>query len=379
MTTPIAKPALNPDHHFKKGWPDDELWWDYWKAVLAADDFKVSQLVKTSGSFRLPVDPLVFSIGTDPIHPGSLPAAPAPYGAESEELKQQFGELLEFEAHRDTPLADLPEHFPLGLRKMSRWLPPMVPVYAPGVDYMAEQEEYDHIASGGAVQARDVWRGVENRSDGLTPRAVGFKKIETIRDLVAYVHNDPPEEGWFIAVMELKKLGCPMAPPRELQFLGSQAATSTSGPIWAKGIMGEVLRLTGLFTFRAKYEYMLLRPEEYGDRIAGRLLSQAYPEGSPMHPSYPSGHSCFALAMKYVILFLYDPNFVLPDGTTVEYQAELLADNIGFARCAAGVHYRQDHEGCEAVVEAIARFVTRQCSNGTLFPAKDVYGLLEKP
>lgn len=43
------------------------------------------------------------------------------------------------------------------------------------------------------------------------------------------------------------------------------------------------------------------------------LLSQAFPEGSPAHPAYPTEHGTVAGACITVLKFFFDRNFVIPD------------------------------------------------------------------
>ena len=43
------------------------------------------------------------------------------------------------------------------------------------------------------------------------------------------------------------------------------------------------------------------------------LLSQAFPEGSPTHPSYPTGHGTVGGACITVLKFFFDGNFVIPN------------------------------------------------------------------
>lgn len=89
------------------------------------------------------------------------------------------------------------------------------------------------------------------------------------------------------------------------------------------------------------------------------LLPQAYPEGSPTHPSYPAGHACVAGACVTVLKALFNESFVIPNPVvatnrgrdlnpyigqdlTVGGELNKLANNISLGRDAAGVHYRQD-------------------------------------
>jgi hypothetical protein len=143
-----------------------------------------------------------------------------------------------------------------------------------------------------------------------------------------------------------------------------------------------------------------LRPEELGGRVhnarAGRaryplhpdlldspvldlvqratgtwLLPQAYPEGSPIHPSYPSGHAAVAGACVTVLKAFFDESFPIDDPvvatadgrsllpyheTTLTVGGELdkLASNIAFGRNAAGIHWRSDASAGLRLGEAVA-------------------------
>jgi hypothetical protein len=43
------------------------------------------------------------------------------------------------------------------------------------------------------------------------------------------------------------------------------------------------------------------------------FLSQAFPEGSPSHPAYPTGHGTVAGACITVLKFFFDGDFVVPN------------------------------------------------------------------
>jgi membrane-associated phospholipid phosphatase len=101
------------------------------------------------------------------------------------------------------------------------------------------------------------------------------------------------------------------------------------------------------------------------------LLPQAYPEGAPQHPAYPSGHSVLAGAAVTVLKTFFaddrltdlfadseaelrqppgpDDDEPVPydgpdaDDLTVHSELNKLADNVGTARIWAGVHYWSDH------------------------------------
>src|SRR5256714_14396179 len=89
------------------------------------------------------------------------------------------------------------------------------------------------------------------------------------------------------------------------------------------------------------------------------FLSQAFPEGSPTHPAYPTGHGTVAGACITVLKFFFDADFVIPnpvvpsnDGQTllpytgsdagqitVGGELNKLANNVSFGHGVhAGIH-----------------------------------------
>ena len=99
--------------------------------------------------------------------------------------------------------------------------------------------------------------------------------------------------------------------------------------------------------------------QETKDRFDSYLLPQAYPEGSPVHPSYPAGHATFSGACITMLKAFFDESWVIPNpmrvnnnGTellnyngpslTVGGELNKLASNIALGRDIAGVHYRSD-------------------------------------
>lgn len=108
------------------------------------------------------------------------------------------------------------------------------------------------------------------------------------------------------------------------------------------------------------------------------LLSQMYPEGSPAHPSYPSGHATGAGACVTIIKAIFNdttkintkltpskPNPADPtelvalsgegeNDMTVGGELDKLASNIAIARNFSGVHWRSDAEQGILLGEAVA-------------------------
>jgi membrane-associated phospholipid phosphatase len=97
---------------------------------------------------------------------------------------------------------------------------------------------------------------------------------------------------------------------------------------------------------------------EVHNRFGTYLLPQAYPEGSPAHPSYPAGHAVFSGACATMLKAFFNEALALPSpvvadatgaallpyaGTlTVGNELNKLAANIAIGRDAAGVHWRSD-------------------------------------
>ncbi len=102
------------------------------------------------------------------------------------------------------------------------------------------------------------------------------------------------------------------------------------------------------------------------------LLPQAFPEGAPLHSSYPGGASVTAGASVTILKALFDENYVIPNPVvpdpkdptklipyegpplTVGGELNKLAANIGLGRDSAGIHWRTDAAASLALGEAIA-------------------------
>jgi len=103
------------------------------------------------------------------------------------------------------------------------------------------------------------------------------------------------------------------------------------------------------------------------------LLSQAFPEGSPTHPAYPTGHGTVGGACITVLKFFFDGNFVIPDPVvptsdglslvpytgsdklTVNGELNKLGHNVTFGHgIHAGIHWRSDSDTSLLLGEAVA-------------------------
>jgi hypothetical protein len=105
------------------------------------------------------------------------------------------------------------------------------------------------------------------------------------------------------------------------------------------------------------------------------LLSQAFPEGSPTHPAYPTGHGVVGGACITILKFFFDGNFVIPNPQVVADNGLLLSDytgpdadqltvngelaklghNVSFGHGThAGIHWRSDTDTSLLLGEAVA-------------------------
>lgn len=113
------------------------------------------------------------------------------------------------------------------------------------------------------------------------------------------------------------------------------------------------------------------------DKYGTYLLPTATPNGSPLHPTYPAGHSVMAGAAVTMLKAFFNGDFVIPDpvmpnedGTelvpyeggqlTIEGELNKLASNISLGRDVAGVHYRTDGDLGMAVGEEYAISILRE-------------------
>ncbi|MGA9721422.1 MAG: phosphatase PAP2 family protein [Candidatus Binatus sp.] len=220
-----------------------------------------------------------------------------------------------------------------------------------------------------------------------------LRYLRTARDLAEYVHNDVLYQEYLNAALMLLKMGAPLNsgnpyPPS----LKSETGFITFGFPMVEVLVAEVItRAIKNAWFQKWFVHRMARPEETAGLVHFTLTGQksypldpsvlnskaaaavfarngnyfiplSYPEGCPLHPSYPSGHATAAGAAVTVLKWFFDETFVIPnplvptsDGLgvmpypggdagqiTVGGELNKLASNVGFGRVDSGIHWRQD-------------------------------------
>lgn len=239
-----------------------------------------------------------------------------------------------------------------------------------------------------------------------------LRYIRNGRDLSQWVHMDVLYGAYFNAMNILMTtptnstqnagIGCPLSINNPYRSPNSssvnQVGFGTFGAPHLSTILAEVSqRALKMAWFQKWFVQKRLRPEALGGLIynernniaqyglnkdyltssyfsqpnSNYLLEQAFPEGSPLHPSYLAGHSSVAGACVTILKAWFDCEFEIPnpkvpnsDGTalvdydgvplTVGGELNKLVSNIGLGRNFAGVHYYSDMYQSTLLGEEIA-------------------------
>jgi hypothetical protein len=200
--------------------------------------------------------------------------------------------------------------------------------FQPNQEFMTSESTYQNIQNGGA-------------SEGPVIDDPTFRYIRNGRDLAAYTRVDVLFQGYFTAFLVLAGLGA--APNPGSPYIGSltQKAFATLGGPDAAGTLCEMAtRALKASWFHKWIKDMRMRPEEYGGLVHARktgaspmpqaaadlhpdvlnsaalpivfsqfgtyLLPQPFPEGSPTHPCYPTGHGTVGGACTTALKFFFN-------------------------------------------------------------------------
>ncbi len=267
--------------------------------------------------------------------------------------------------------------------------------YLPDIDYMANFDDWLTVQNG----------DVTGLQDQIDPQ---LRYLRNGRDLAAFTHVDVLYQAYFTAFLVLNTIGASLNPgnpyidsPTENGFgtFGGPDFAATLGEVATKALnavwyqkwfvhlrprpeaIGGIVHL--IKTGQANLTDVTLSPvilnsqglQQSFDKYGTWLLSQAFPEGSPMHPSYPTGHGTVAGACITVLKFFFDGNFVIPnplvpsnDGfsllpytgpdagkLTVNGELAKLGHNVSFGHgIHAGIHWRSDTDTSLLLGEAVA-------------------------
>ena len=267
--------------------------------------------------------------------------------------------------------------------------------YASGVDYMTDPTTFQQVQNG-------IDTGLRNQLDPQ-PRY-----IHDGRGLGAFTHVDVLYQAYFTAYMVLGTIGAPVNPGNP--YVGSRTQNgfgTFGGPDFAAAITAVAGLAINNVWYQKWYIHLRHRPESGGailrqiltgnggtidatlndnvlnslavqssfNRYGDYFLSQAFPEGSPTHPAYPTGHGTVAGACITILKFFFDGDFVIPnpvvpssDGLsllpytggdagqiTVNGELNKLANNVSFGHgIHSGIHWRSDTDSSIKLGEALA-------------------------
>jgi hypothetical protein len=267
--------------------------------------------------------------------------------------------------------------------------------YLPGIDYMTSFSDWLTVQNGNVT-------GLENQIDPvLRYRRMG-------RDLAAFTHLDVLYQAYFTAFLVLSSMGVPLNPGNPYVASKRENGFGTFGPPDFAGTLTEVAtKALNAVWYQKWFVHLRPRPEAAGGLVhlvkSGQgaetdvqpshvvlnsvglqqsfnkygtwLLSQAFPEGSPMHPAYPTGHGTVGGACITLLKFFFDGNFAIPnpvapasDGLslvpytgsdagqlTVNGELNKLGHNVTFGHgIHAGIHWRSDSDTALMLGEAVA-------------------------
>lgn len=267
--------------------------------------------------------------------------------------------------------------------------------YVAGIDYMTDPATFQQVQNG-------IDTGLRNQLD---PQA---RYLHNGRGLATYTHLDVLYQAYFTAYLVLNTLRVPRNPGNPYAHSRTQNGFGSFGqPDFAATVAAVAGFALNCVWYHKWYVHLRHRPESggaivrqiltgRGRTLDGRLnrnilnslavqrsfntygdyfLSQAFREGSPTHPAYPTGHGTVAGACITILKFFFDGNFVIPnpvvpssDGLsllpytggdagqiTVNGELNKIAHNISFGHgIHAGIHWRSDSDSSIQLGEALA-------------------------
>lgn len=266
--------------------------------------------------------------------------------------------------------------------------------YLPDIDYMTSFMDWLTVQNGN-------YTGLQNQIDPV------LRYRRNGRDLAAFTHVDVLFQQYFTALLVL--LGtAPLNPGNPYVNSKVENGFGTFGAPDFAATLGEVAtKALNTVWYQKWFVHLRPRPEAIGgivhliqtgqgsltnvtlsptilnsqglqqsyNKYGTWLLSQAFPEGSPVHPAYPTGHGTVAGACITVLKFFFDGTYLMlnplapsSDGLslvpytgsdagqiTVNGELNKLGHNVTFGHgIHAGIHWRSDSDTSLLLGEAFA-------------------------
>jgi hypothetical protein len=221
----------------------------------------------------------------------------------------------------------------LGVQPMGQQMVRLLSVSQGGADYLTNPVEYLSVESGFPPSFSLQFDPVN-------------RHMRMGRDMASYTHVDALHQAYFVATLILAEIGAPCNPGNP--YIGSRTQHGfgtfggpQGGPVDAVGTIPEMAtRALKAAWFHKWIVNLRQRPEEVGALVHARLtnqnpmpqaalalpssllnsaalplvysqygtylLPQAFPEGAPTHPCYPTGHGTVGGACIAAIKFFFD-------------------------------------------------------------------------
>lgn len=272
-----------------------------------------------------------------------------------------------------------------------------------GVDYMLDESTWKLVQSG------------QPTGQSLTFDKINTRYLHTGRSLAAYTHEDELYQAYLIAYLVLGAMNIPANPtspyaPQAMLHPSEKAFGTFGGPDIAATLGAVAKAAINAVWYQKWVVHLRHRPESGGGLVhyqrkggiaynakekihasflashalkeslthfKSDFLAQTFPDGSPPHPAYPTGHGTVAGACITVLKFFFDGGAVIPnpvhpsangqalepytytnaDTDVMRVNGELhkLAHNISFGHgIHAGIHWRSDTDFSILLGEEVA-------------------------
>ena len=267
--------------------------------------------------------------------------------------------------------------------------------YVNGIDYMTDEITFQQVQNG-------IDTGLSVQID---PQ---LRFLDNGRDMGAFTRVDVLFQAYFVAFLCCATMGVPRNPGNPYVPSTKQNGFGTfGGPDFAATICAVARPALNCVWHQKWLLHLRHRPESGGaivrqiltgkgntlqghvndnvlnsqavqesfNKFGDYFLAMAYPEGSPTHPAYPTGHGTVAGACITALKFFFDGNFVIPNPVvptpgglslvpytgsdagqiTVNGELNKLAHNVSFGHgILDGVHWRSDTDSSIQLGEAVA-------------------------